>query len=117
MFIAGDSITAGHPYESETYLAYASEISRALKYEVTRGAQNGAGWLYNNGIDGMKIAENNDFKQYNVALFAFGTNDYGNNQPLGQLGDVCQQKTFYGAVEYAIKRFMKQSITLIISLH
>lgn len=118
MFIAGDSITAGHPYESETYLAYASEISRALKYEVTRGAQNGAGWLYNNGIDGMKIAENNDFKQYNVALFAFGTNDYGNNQPLGQLGDVYpEQKTFYGAVEYAIKKIYESnpSITLIIS--
>ena len=118
MFVAGDSITAGHPYESETYLAYASEISRALKYEVTRGAQNGAGWLYNNGIDGMKIAENNDFKQYNVALFAFGTNDYGNNQPLGQLGDVYpEQKTFYGAVEYAIKKIYESnpSITLIIS--
>lgn len=118
MFIAGDSITAGHPYESETYLAYASEISRALKYEVTRGAQNGAGWLYNNGIDGMKIAENNDFKQYNVALFAFGTNDYGNNQPLGQLGDVYpEQKTFCGAVEYAIKKIYESnpSITLIIS--
>lgn len=118
MFVAGDSITAGHPYESNTHLAYASEISRALKYDVTRGAQNGAGWLYNNGIDGMKIAENNDFKQYNVALFAFGTNDYGNNQPLGQLGDVYpEQKTFYGAVEYAIKKIYESnpSITLIIS--
>ena len=118
MFIAGDSITAGHPYESNTHLAYANEISRALKYNVTRGAQNGAGWLYNNGIDGMKIAENNDFKQYNVALFAFGTNDYGNNQPLGQLGDVYpEQKTFYGAVEYAIKKIYESnpSITLIIS--
>ena len=118
MFVAGDSITAGHPYESNTHLAYASEISRALKYDVTRGAQNGAGWLYNNGIDGMKIAENNDFKQYNVALFAFGTNDYGNNQPLGQLGDVYpEQKTFYGAIEYAIKKIYESnpSITLIIS--
>ena len=118
MFVAGDSITAGHPYESNTHLAYASEISRALKFNVTRGAQNGAGWLYNNGIDGMKIAENNDFKQYNVALFAFGTNDYGNNQPLGQLGDVYpEQKTFYGAVEYAIKKIYESnpSITLIIS--
>lgn len=118
MFIAGDSITAGHPYESNTHLAYANEIGRSLKYDVTRGAQNGAGWLYNNGIDGMKIAENNDFKQYNVALFAFGTNDYGNNQPLGQLGDVYpEQKTFYGAVEYAIKKIYESnpSITLIIS--
>ena len=118
MFIAGDSITAGHPYESNTHLAYANEIGRSLKYDITRGAQNGAGWLYNNGIDGMKIAENNDFKQYNVALFAFGTNDYGNNQPLGQLGDVYpEQKTFYGAVEYAIKKIYESnpSITLIIS--
>ncbi|WP_164848945.1 SGNH/GDSL hydrolase family protein [Lactobacillus johnsonii] len=118
MFVAGDSITAGHPYESNTHLAYANEIGRSLKYDVTRGAQNGAGWLYNNGIDGMKIAENNDFKQYNVALFAFGTNDYGNNQPLGQLGDVYpEQKTFYGAVEYSIKKIYESnpSITLIIS--
>lgn len=118
MFVAGDSITAGHPYENNTHLAYANEISRTLKYDVTRGAQNGAGWLYNNGIDGMKIAENNDFKQYNVALFAFGTNDYGNNQPLGQLGDVYpEQKTFYGAIEYAIKKIYESnpSITLIIS--
>lgn len=118
MFVAGDSITAGHPYESNTHLAYANEIGRSLKYDITRGAQNGAGWLYNNGIDGMEIAENNDFKQYNVALFAFGTNDYGNNQPLGQLGDVYpEQKTFYGAVEYAIKKIYESnpSITLIIS--
>ena len=118
MFIAGDSITAGHPFESNTHIAYANEIARALKFKVTRGAQNGAGWLYNNGIDGTKIAENTDFKQYNVAMFAFGTNDYGNNQPLGQLGDLYPaQKTFYGAVKYAVKKIYESnpSITLIIS--
>lgn len=118
MFIAGDSITAGHPYEDNTHIAYANEISRSLKFEVTRGARNGAGWIYNNGIDGMKIVEQTNFSEYDVAMFAFGTNDFGNDQPLGQMGDIYpDQKTFYGAVTYAVRKIYESNpkIMLILS--
>lgn len=117
MFIAGDSITAGHPYEDNTHIAYANEISRSLKFEVTRGARNGAGWLYNNGIDGMKIVEQTNFSEYDVAMFAFGTNDFGNDQPLGQMGDIYpDQKTFYGAVTYAVRKIYESNPKIILIL-
>ncbi|NRO05389.1 hypothetical protein IMAU30078_00150 [Lactobacillus helveticus] len=114
-----DSITAGHPYEDNLHLAYANEISRALKFKTTRGARNGSGWLYGKGgTSGRTIVESTNFSAYNVALFAFGTNDYGNNQPLGQLGDIYpEQKTFYGTVEYCIKKIYQSNphIVLILS--
>ena len=117
MFIAGDSITAGHPYEDNTHIAYANEISRSLKFDVTRGARNGAGWLYNNGIDGMKIVEQTNFSEYDVAMFAFGTNDFGNDQPLGQMGDIYpDQKTFYGAVTYAVRKIYESNPKIILIL-
>ena len=119
MFIAGDSITAGHPYEDNLHLAYANEIARSLKFNVTRGARNGSGWLYEKGgTSGRTIVESTNFSAYDVALFAFGTNDYGNDQPLGQLGDIYpEQKTFYGTVEYCIKKIYQSNphIVLILS--
>ena len=119
MFIAGDSITAGHPYEDNTHIAYANEISRSLKFEVTRGARNGSGWFYQKGgVSGQTIVDSTDFGQYNVALFAFGTNDFGNDQELGKLGDMYpDQKTFYGVVDYCINKIYQSNphITLILS--
>ena len=119
MFIAGDSITAGHPYEDNLHLAYANEIARCLKFNVTRGARNGSGWLYEKGgASGRTIVESTNFSAYDVALFAFGTNDYGNDQPLGQLGDIYpEQKTFYGTVEYCVKKIYQSNphIVLILS--
>ena len=119
MFIAGDSITAGHPYEDNTHIAYANEISRSLKFEVTRGARKGSGWFYQKGgVSGQTIVDSTDFGQYNVALFAFGTNDFGNDQELGKLGDMYpDQKTFYGVVDYCINKIYQSNphITLILS--
>lgn len=119
MFIAGDSITAGHPYEDNTHIAYANEISRSLKFEVTRGARNGSGWFYQKGgVSGQTIVDSTDFGQYNVALFAFGTNDFGNDQELGKLGDMYpNQKTFYGVVDYCVNKIYQSNphITLILS--
>lgn len=119
MFIAGDSITAGHPYEDNLHLAYANEIARSLKFNVTRGARNGSGWLYEKGgVSGRTIVDSTNFGAYNVALFAFGTNDYGNDQILGQLGDIYpEQKTFYGTLEYCVQKIYQSNphITLILS--
>lgn len=119
MFIAGDSITAGHPYEDNTHIAYANEISRSLKFEVTCGARNGSGWFYQKGgVSGQTIVDSTDFGQYNVALFAFGTNDFGNDQELGKLGDMYpNQKTFYGVVDYCVNKIYQSNphITLILS--
>ena len=118
MFVAGDSITAGHPYEDNANLAYANEIARSLKFNVTRGARNGSGWLYEKyGTSGQTIVDSTDFSNYNVALFAFGTNDYGNDEPLGKLGDIYpDQKTFYGVVEYCVKKIYQSNPNIVLIL-
>ncbi|MER8215028.1 hypothetical protein, partial [Acinetobacter baumannii] len=67
--------------------------------------------------DGMKIVEQTNFSEYDVAMFAFGTNDFGNDQPLGQMGDIYpDQKTFYGAVTYAVRKIYESNPKIILIL-
>lgn len=119
LFIAGDSITAGHPYENENDLHWPVQVAKNLGYNLTRGARNGAGWLHLSGTtNAIKIVNDNDFSLYNVAVFAFGTNDYGNNIPLGTVDDLYpSQQTVLGAMNYVIKKIYEKNpkITLIIS--
>lgn len=119
MFVAGDSITAGHPYEDVTGIHWWESVAKTLNYKVTVGAKNGAGYIYKNGpTNAISIVDSTDFTQYDVAVFAFGTNDYGNNMPLGELGDLYPAKeTLYGAVNYVIKTIYSKNptITLILS--
>lgn len=117
LFVAGDSITAGHPYEDDVNLSYVTQFEKQLGFNVTCGARNGAGWVYNNGIDGTIIVDNTDFTQYDVAYFAFGTNDYGNNMPLGEPDDLMPDKrTFYGALNYAIKAIYRKNPKIMLIL-
>lgn len=119
MFVAGDSITAGHPYEDVTGIHWWESVAKTLSYKVTVGAKNGAGYIYKNGpTNAISIVDSTDFTQYDVAVFAFGTNDYGNNIPLGELGDLYPaNQTLYGAVNYVIKTIYSKNptITLILS--
>jgi lysophospholipase L1-like esterase len=118
MFAAGDSITAGYP----SYTAgihWWETVGRTLGYEVTMGAQNGNGFAYltsptqNNAC---VIANNTDFKLYDVAVFAFGTNDYGNNIALGTIDDAPNHVTdnsgtFYAAVKYVVEKVLTSNPT------
>lgn len=114
MFVAGDSITAGHPYEDITGIHWWESVAKTLSYKVTVGAKNGAGYIYKNGpTNAISIVDSTDFTQYDAAVFAFGTNDYGNNTPLGELGDLYPAKeTLYGAVNYVIKTVYSKNPTI-----
>lgn len=117
MFVAGDSITAGHPYENQKGIHWWENVERRSGYEITVGAQNGSGLLYKKGdISAITITDSTDFSQFDVAVLAFGTNDYGNNMELGKVGDIYpSQETIYGAINYIIKKVYASnpSITLI----
>ena len=112
MFAAGDSITAGHPsYRDGEH--WWECVGRTFDYKVTMGARNGSGMSYYNGTNACKIANTTDFKPYNLAVFAFGTNDYGNDIPIGTINDTYTYKedssqTFYAACKYVIQT-VKQS--------
>ena len=129
MFVAGDSITAGYPYTSgisrpnyyDPDIRWGSQVSRKLGFEVTFGAQTGSGWLYRTSSTAqyaISIADNNNFANYDTAVFAFGTNDYGNNMPLGNITDVYPtNETVCGAMNYVINKIYTDNpkIVLIIS--
>lgn len=123
MFVAGDSITAGHPSYAEGEHWWEA-VARAFNYKVKIGARNGSGLVFYNGNSGCKIAKNTDFSKYNIAVFAFGTNDYGNNMPLGTIDDNYtytednSKATFYGGLKYVIDTIMESNpkITLIFAL-
>lgn len=123
MFVAGDSITAGHPSYTEGEHWWEA-VARAFNYDVTVGARNGSGLVFYNGNSGCKIAKNTDFSKYNVAVLAFGTNDYGNNLALGTIDDEYtytednSKATFYGGLKYVIDTIMESNpkITLIFAL-
>ncbi len=116
VFIAGDSITAGYPYTTGTsspyYAApdirYGSVFERLTGNPVTFASSSGSGWLYRTASDAayaISIADNTNFSDYDVAVFAFGTNDYGNNMAIGSVNDVYpSRETVCGAINYILNR-------------
>lgn len=116
MFIAGDSITAGYPYTNgisrpnyyDPDIKWGNQVARRLGFDVTFGAQTGAGWIYRpngTGNYAISIADNTDFANYDTVVFAFGTNDYGNNIPLGNIGDMYPtNNTVCGSMNYVINK-------------
>lgn len=123
MFAVGDSITAGYIHYTEG-IHWWETVGRALGYEVTPGAQSGAGISYfTSGKNACKYAHDVDFSPYNVAVFAFGTNDYGNNIPIGTFADQYtysedSSQTFYACLKYIIETVKTKNpkCTLIFSL-
>lgn len=129
MFIAGDSITAGYPYTAgisrpnyyDPDIKWGEQLARRYGFDITYVAQTGSGWLYRSDPSAqyaISIADNNDFSNYDSAVFAFGTNDYGNNSPLGDIDDLYPgDNTVCGAINYVINKVYNDNpkITLIIS--
>ena len=116
MFVAGDSITAGYPYTDgisrpnyyDPDIKWGNQVARRLGFDVTFGAQTGAGWIYRpngTGNYAISIADNTDFSNYDTVVFAFGTNDYGNDIPLGTLNDMYPtNNTVCGSMNYVINK-------------
>lgn len=109
----GDSITYGYLPSGRASLPYPTAIANALGLNVEYGAQTGAGFIYPNGeITAMSIVDfyckqghDYDFNRYNLVTIAFGTNDYGNNYPLGDINDLYPtNETVCGAVNYCIEK-------------
>ena len=107
MFAIGDSITAGHPsYEVGGH--WWEAVARAYHYKVTPGGRSGSGISYYNGKNACTMTRGVDFTQYDVAIYAFGTNDYGNNQDIGSFSDTYtysedSSQTVYAALKYIIE--------------
>lgn len=121
MFAVGDSITAGHNSYREGEHWWEC-VAREYNYKVTPGGRSGAGMVYNNGTCGVLQARNTNFKKYNVAVFAFGTNDYGNDYNLGSFSDAYvddnNTSSFYAGVKEIIRlvKTSNQFCTLVFSL-
>lgn len=95
MFACGDSITAGFPY-MENMTGYAEnqdirwgrQVARRLGYSIDFGASSGNGWIYSTGsANAYTITRDTDFSEYDVAIYAWGTNDYGHDAALGDVDD------------------------------
>lgn len=121
MFVVGDSITAGYPNYTNG-IHWWECVARTYNYEVTQGAQTGAGIVYvANNKSGLILARSTDFTNYNIAVFAFGTNDYGENIALGTFDDEYvndETATFYAGLKEVIRlvKTSNPSCTLIFSL-
>lgn len=108
MLVAGDSITAGYPNYTEG-AHWWEAVARAYGLTATLAAQTGSGFSYYNGTNACKIAHNKDFSAYDIAMFAFGTNDYGNNIPIGTIDDEYtysenSSQTFCACIKYVIDK-------------
>lgn len=121
MFISGDSITAGYPFNINPIipnLRYGDAISRMLDFDVTFGAQSGNGWLYTSGSAyAYSITNETDFSLYDVALYAWGTNDFFHDMTLGTINDTYSDQTVCGTINYCINKIYTDnpSIVFIIS--
>ena len=122
MCVAGDSITAGYPsYVDGDH--WWEAVERMLRFDVNAIAQTGAGISYWRGTNACKIAKDTDFSNYDVCVFAFGTNDFGNNIPIGSITDTYiysedSSQTFYASLKYVVEtvKNKKKDITIIFSL-
>lgn len=115
MFISGDSITAGYPFNSIDGVKYGQAIGRALDYDVTFGAESGNGWLYSTGsANAYSITNDTDFSQFDVAIYAWGTNDFWHDMPLGNITDTYASQTVCGTMNYCIDKVFTDNPTAII---
>lgn len=122
MFICGDSITAGYPYNTgdnaNLDIRYGEAIRRILGFNVFYGAESGNGWLYSTGsANAYSITNSTNFRYYDAALYAWGTNDYYHDMPMGDITDNYASQTICGTMNYCIDKVYRDNpyITMIIS--
>ena len=109
VFVSGDSITATYPtYNDEIGWAY--QVGKALGVEITRAANSGNGYVYSTGSGNAKsITADTNFANYDFTLYAWGTNDYGNNCEIGTLDDETPGREhihLYGVLHYIIRKVL-----------
>ena len=127
MFCVGDSQTAGYPYQNTNSLSgifWWNGVGRNLGYDVQQGSRSGSGWLYKSGSTNAITITNSwadRITGFNVAVYAYGTNDYGNDIPLGTINDMwvsdsSGDQTYAGAINYVISRIYELNPKIILVL-
>mgnify|MGYP000469616852 FL=1 len=104
MYLMGDSITAGHPYEDNEAIRWFNPLKDI--FNIDAGYRTGSGLLYKSGgTNGITMADAHDFSTSNFVCIFMGTNDYGNNMPLGDVNDVYPtNETVCGALNYMLNK-------------
>ena len=104
MYLMGDSITAGHPYEDNEAIRWFNPLKNI--FNIDAGYRTGSGLLYKSGdTNGITMADAHDFSTNNFVCIFMGTNDYGNNMPLGDITDMYPtNETVCGALNYILNK-------------
>ena len=113
VFASGDSITATYPtYNDE--IGWVNQVGKSLGLEVTRGASSGNGYVYSTGSGNAKsITNDTNFAFYDFALYAWGTNDYGNNCEIGSIDDETPGREhlhLYGVLHWIIRKVLSDNM-------
>lgn len=100
--VFGDSISAGYPQADNDSYKWWGYLKRYFNF--SNFAQSGAGIIYvNNNKSGTIFADQfNDHTQNYLVIF-MGTNDYGNDMPLGSVNDAPGTSTVCAGLKYIIE--------------
>ncbi|MCC4440127.1 GDSL-type esterase/lipase family protein [Limosilactobacillus reuteri] len=108
----GDSRMAGLLANGKGYadpLPYQA-ISNINHYQATGNATSGTGFVFTiDGTNAVTEAQRHNFNDFEIAVFAYGINDYMQNQELGELGDSEDSNTVMGAMLKATKAVYKSN--------
>lgn len=109
MYLMGDSITAGYPYEDNEAIRWYNPLKTIFKIDA--GYRTGSGFLYKSGdINGISMADTHDFSINNFVCIFMGTNDYGNDMPLGDINDMYPtNETVCGALNYILTKIRRDN--------
>lgn len=110
--VFGDSITAGYPnVDTPSYHWW-----EYLKpdYDISNYAQTGAGVVYKAGSrSGCTMADSFTDSSCDYVVIFMGTNDYGNNIPIGNISDTpASDGTFCAGLRYMIEKIMTNNPTI-----
>lgn len=110
MYLMGDSITAGYPYEDNETIRWYTPLKDI--FNIDAGYRTGSGFLYKSGnINGISMADTHDFSKNNFVCIFMGTNDYGNDITLGDINDMYpQNETVCGALNYILNKIRSDNI-------
>ncbi len=112
--LLGDSITAGYPYLDENVRWW---LGLKKDFNPKPLAITGSGLLYEKGgKNGMIIIDSADLSKTDSLVIFMGTNDYGNNIPLGTTDDLYpNDQTACGALNFVIDKIRSKNpkITII----
>lgn len=103
----GDSITAGYPQQSNDSYHWWAYLRRYFNF--TNYATSGAGIIYvNNNKSGKIFADGFNDSDANYLCVFMGTNDYGNDMPLGTPSDAKTENTVCGGLKYIIETVLNK---------